>query len=108
MPRNYVQPLQATFREFNQKYFNGRFQEFSVKTDFRANGDVDGWCYPETRTIHLRRGLAPADKRRVLLHEMIHIKTGGSHDRRFLHELRRIARQGEHAAQQELEFTKRD
>lgn len=38
--------------------------------------DPDGWCDYPTKTISIRRGLAPAKRRCVLAHELVHARRG--------------------------------
>ncbi len=98
--------LTKLYDEVNTRYFAGELPPYSVVQDF--GGDVDGWCDVSRNTIHLHRSLRGAEVRQVLIHEMVHLRTGKKHDASFLAELRRIAGQGEPAAGAEADlFEKR-
>ncbi len=95
MPRS---ALNGLFDRFNRTCFQDRLPQFVVRKDFKA--EAPGYCDVKARVIHV-----PVDTKDVevlVLHEMVHMVTGGAHDAAFRRELRRIARLGEPAAVREL------
>jgi len=94
--------LTSIFDRLNDRYFEGELPPVYVKQDFRYDSGVEGWLDPKALTIHLSKRLVGADVERVILHEMIHLKTGGDHDDAFWSELHRLAKVGAPMAQVEL------
>lgn len=90
---------QQRFRELNRSYFAGRLPDFRVRRDFKAGAPC--FCNVASKVIHL--AVDTDELEAALLHEMVHIVTGGEHDDAFRDELRRIARMGCEAAARELE-----
>jgi hypothetical protein len=86
---------------FNGRYFNGGLPRFAVRRDFKAG--APSYCDVGACRIHLPVDLVdPEETEQAVLHEMVHIVTGGAHDDAFRNEVRRIASCGEPAASREL------
>ena len=92
---------QRIFDDFNGRYFEGGLPRFRVRRDFKAGASA--YCAIEARRIRLPVDLVDSDEtEQAVLHEMVHIVTGGAHDDAFRQELQRIAEAGEPATQREL------
>ena len=84
-PQNIYDRLNATF-------FNGRLPRFMVRRDFKAGAPT--FCDVQNHRIHLPVDLDPKEIEQAIVHEMVHIVTGGGHDDAFRSELKRLAKLG--------------
>jgi hypothetical protein len=91
---------QNVFNAFRRRYFDDSLPYFRVRKDFK--GGKSDYCDVNDSVIHL--SVDEDDVEAAVLHEMVHIVTGGAHDDAFRTELRRIADCGERAAIRELKL----
>jgi hypothetical protein len=95
--------LSELFDEYNERFWDGRLPEYSIKV---VDSDIPAWggeCVSKSRTILMRRGLSDKENRRVLLHEMCHIRTY-HHGKKFIAQLKHLAELGETWANEEIEM----
>ncbi len=96
--RHKGQDLENLYDQFNGRHFLGRLPRYSVRTDLRKG--TPGFGDELGKTIHLP--VEVEDPEAALLHEMIHLAVGTTHEGAFRRELERIATAGETAAQRAL------
>lgn len=99
--------LQRLYDHLNGNFFDGRLPKYRVvlSAEFPNAGydaHYDGICLPERRLIRLRRGMTSENLRRVLIHEMCHVRCGDDHGRRWQNCMLRVAAKGEQWATEEV------
>ncbi len=90
--------LEHVYDRFNGCYFLGRLPRYPVRRD--GAGELQELCQGSGKVIHLP--MDGEDSEAALLHELIHLAVGDTHDDAFRRELERIAATGERAAQRAL------
>ena len=85
---------QRLFDAYNVRFFAGRLPRYRIlRTDKYGRGE-HGLCRKKQREIHLGTGLKGAKLKEVLLHEMAHAATRGTHGKPWLAEMLRLAKMG--------------
>jgi hypothetical protein len=73
---------QRMFDDFNGRYFNGEVPRFRVRRDFKPGAPA--YCDIDARRIRLPVDmLDPKETEQAVLHEMVHIVTGGASSTRL-------------------------
>ena len=85
---------QRLFDKYNVRFFGGRLPKYRVLRSDRFIAGEHGLCRKKQREIHLGTALKGARLREVLLHEMAHAAVGGSHGKKWLAEMLRLAKMG--------------
>jgi hypothetical protein len=110
--RSLSNTFQFLFDSFNQKYFSGALDRYSVHVVFDLHTVANEPVYDG----HVSSGLIRFEERRIyirytdidlmqgtLIHEMAHAATSGEHDERWLAEMLRLKTEGAPVPEWELE-----
>jgi hypothetical protein len=87
---------QELFEIYNRRFFEGRLPAYRIVVGNRygtGNG-LHGFCRKKEREIHLDPRLRGVELKKVLLHEMAHAATRGTHGKQWLAEMFRLAEMG--------------
>ena len=99
------QHLQNAFAQFNQQYFAGRLPPYQVRKAAASRAEKAGWLahhYPRRRLIEIRHDLTQKDAIGLLLHEMAHAASVGSHGLVWKSEMTRLLGLGAPLAESDL------
>lgn len=101
--------LRILFQRFNAQYFDGRLPSYSIRLvpsiTWLGEG---GHCDRERRRIRIRAAQSDEETISTLLHEMVHARTGDSHDAGFKREMVRLSKAGAPLTAGDLEFSSKD
>ena len=86
--------LKGWYNYANRTYFGKKLPN-NLQVRWAVLSDLDmGWQLDDTIVISEELQRWPAIAQLVMLHEMVHVKTGGYHGKRFQNEMLRLAKAG--------------